>query len=313
MAAGVTDGKDVPARAGANGERPLGADSPAESPGRALADEHGLEPAATSAAGAVSALAVGSVAAGASEAAPSAQPKLLCVEGLEKVYGGRRVVDGVSFEVQAGAIIGLLGRNGAGKTTTFKMAIGMVTPRAGRVRLRGEDVTRLPMYERARRGMGYLAQERSVFQRLTVEENLLAILETRGLPKAERVARARRLMEEFGLSHLARQLGCTLSGGEARRLEIARALTTEPCLLLLDEPFSGVDPIAVAEIQGLIQGLRGRGIGILLTDHNVRESLSVTDKSYIIDNGKILASGPPREIVDNPIVRKVYLGERFSL
>ncbi|MBI5368409.1 MAG: LPS export ABC transporter ATP-binding protein [Planctomycetes bacterium] len=262
---------------------------------------------------AAEAVAAATGAAGATGAAPAAQRSLFRVEGLEKSYGHRKVVDGVSFHIEAGEIVGLLGRNGAGKTTTFKMSMGMVTPQAGRVLLRGDEVTRLAMYQRARRGMGYLSQESSVFARLTVRENLLAILETRALGRADRGRRAAELLEEFGLTRVAEQRAYTLSGGERRRLEIARALTTDPVLLLLDEPFSGVDPIAVQEIQGLIRALRARGIGILLTDHNVRESLSVTDRSYIIDNGKILAGGPPRAIVENPLVRKVYLGERFTL
>ncbi len=239
---------------------------------------------------------------------------LLRVDALQKVYKHRKVVDGVSFEVNHGEIVGLLGPNGAGKTTTFKMTMGMVEPEAGRILLEGEDVTRLPMYRRARKGVGYLAQERSTFQRLTVRENLLAVLETQALSAAERMGRAEELIHEFGLTKVEGQLAYTLSGGETRRLEIARALTTSPKLLLLDEPFSGVDPIAVAEIQEIIRRLRStRGIGTLLTDHNVRETLSVTDRSYIIDTGRILAQGRPEEIVANPLVRKVYLGEHFSM
>ncbi len=239
---------------------------------------------------------------------------LLRVDTLAKVYRDRKVVDGVSFEVNHGEIVGLLGPNGAGKTTSFKMTMGMVEPDGGRILLEGEDITRLPMYRRARKGIGYLAQERSTFQRLTVRENLLAVLETQGHDSATRKRIADDLIAEFGLVKVVDQLAYTLSGGETRRLEIARALTTEPKLLLLDEPFSGVDPIAVAEIQEIIRRLRqGRGIGTLLTDHNVRETLSVTDRSYIIDTGRILAQGRPEEIVANPLVRKVYLGEHFTM
>ncbi|MCK4909888.1 MAG: LPS export ABC transporter ATP-binding protein [Planctomycetes bacterium] len=238
---------------------------------------------------------------------------LLKVENLVKIYSRRRVVNGVSFEIQPGEVIGLLGRNGAGKTTTFKMAVGLIMPNEGKVFLNGKDVSRLPMYQRARHGMGYLAQEPSVFQRLTVEENLLAILETIRMSHQERQAEARRLLDEYGLTKLAKQKANTLSGGEVRRLEISRSLITSPRLMLLDEPFSGVDPIAVSEIKEIIKGLRTKGIGVLLTDHNVKETLSVTDRSYIIDEGKILAQGSPEDIMNNELARRKYLGEKFTM
>ncbi len=238
---------------------------------------------------------------------------LLRVEGVTKIYGRRKVVDGVTLEVRRGQVVGLLGRNGAGKTTTFRMVIGLVRPKAGRIIFRGEDVTRLPIYKRARRGMGFLPQEPSVFQRLTVEENLLAILENCGLPRAARRARAAKLLEEYGLSKLARQKAFTLSGGESRRLEICRAMIINPSIMLLDEPFSGVDPIAVNELQGFIRGLKEGGIGVLLTDHNVWETLRICDRSYIIDEGRVLKEGAPAEIVSDPVVRQKYLGNDFQM
>ncbi|MDQ7778782.1 MAG: LPS export ABC transporter ATP-binding protein [Planctomycetota bacterium] len=238
---------------------------------------------------------------------------LLRCDKLSKQYGDRTVVKDVSIDLEVGEIVGLLGPNGAGKTTTFKMTIGMVRPTRGHVYLNGDDITRLPMFKRARLGMAYLSQEPSVFQGLSVEENLLAILETQPLTRKERRNKAVKLMAEFGISKLAKQRSATLSGGEMRRLEIARALTTSPSLILLDEPFSGVDPITVSEIQDIVVSLKKRNIGTLLTDHNVRETLSVTDRSYIIDNSMILAHGKPDEIVSNPMVRKVYLGERFTM
>lgn len=238
---------------------------------------------------------------------------LLRTEGLTKRYGGRRVVDGVSITVGPGEIVGLLGRNGAGKTTTFRMIMGLIRPDGGRIELEGRDITRVPVYRRARLGMGFLSQEPSVFQRMTVEQNLIAILEvaaSNGRPHAER---ARALLKEYGLDGLARHKAGTLSGGEKRRLEICRALVTSPKIVLLDEPFAGVDPIAVSELQDLIRKLRDQGISILLTDHNVRDTLQVTTRSYILDHGKILADGSPREIVDNAAVREAYLGDRFRL
>ena len=236
---------------------------------------------------------------------------LLEVRDLVKRYGGRAVVDHVSFMVRQGEIVGLLGRNGAGKTTSFRMTIGMITPNQGTVIFDGIDVTRLPMYKRARRGMGYLSQEPSIFQRLTVRQNLLAILETMSLSRSVRMERCQQLLEQFGLTVQADQLAMTLSGGERRKLEIARALVTNPTMILLDEPFSGVDPIAVEELQREIRALRERGISILLTDHNVRETLTVTDRSYIIDNGKVLREGAPRDLINDSLVRRTYLGHTF--
>ena len=236
---------------------------------------------------------------------------LLEVIDLVKRYSGRAVVDRVSFTVGQGEIVGLLGRNGAGKTTTFRMTVGMITPENGKVVFDGVEVTSMPMYKRARRGMGYLSQEPSTFQRLTVRQNLLAILETMHLSRPARNEKCDQLLEQFGLSHVHNQLARTLSGGERRKLEIARALVTNPTMILLDEPFSGVDPIAVEDLQREIRGLRDRGISILLTDHNVRETLSVTDRSYIIDSGKVLREGPPRDLVSDELVRKTYLGHTF--
>ncbi|MCJ7544434.1 MAG: LPS export ABC transporter ATP-binding protein [Phycisphaerae bacterium] len=236
---------------------------------------------------------------------------LLEVRELVKRYGGRAVVDRVSFTVSQGEIVGLLGRNGAGKTTTFRMTIGMITPYAGTVIFEGVDVTKVPMYKRARRGMGYLSQEPSIFQRLTVRQNLLAILETMNLTRDDRHERCAQLLEQFGLTRQAYQPARTLSGGERRKLEIARALVTHPTMILLDEPFSGVDPIAVEELQREIRALRDRGISILLTDHNVRETLSVTDRSYIIDDGKVLREGAPKMLVNDEMVRRTYLGHTF--
>ncbi len=239
---------------------------------------------------------------------------LLEVKDLVKRYDGRAVVDRLGFRVARGEIVGLLGRNGAGKTTSFRMTVGMIDPDGGRVIFDQEDVTSLPMYRRAQRGMGYLSQEPSVFQRLTVEQNLLAILETmRDLSRADRRTAAGRLIEQFGLQRQARQEARTLSGGERRKLEIARALVTNPKLIMLDEPFSGVDPISVEDLQREILHLkRDRGIAILLTDHNVRETLAVTDRSYIIDQGKELRSGTPGELVRDELVRRTYLGSTFK-
>ncbi len=238
---------------------------------------------------------------------------LLETRNLVKTYDGRRVVDDVGFEVGEREIVGLLGRNGAGKTTSFRITVGMIASDEGRVVLAGEDISRLPMYQRARRGMGYLSQEPSVFQRLSVEDNLLAILESlKDLSKAERHRQAEELMERFGLTVNARQLARTLSGGERRKLEIARALITHPRLLLLDEPFSGVDPIAVHDLQQDILKLRDeQGISILLTDHNVREILTITDRTYILDEGKVLRHGTPKELITDEVVRRTYLGDTF--
>jgi len=236
------------------------------------------------------------------------------VRDLVKRYDGRAVVDRLSYRVSRGEIVGLLGRNGAGKTTSFRMTIGMIQPEAGQVVFDHDDVTSLPMYKRAQRGMGYLSQEPSVFQRLSVEQNLLAILETmRDLSRAQRRETAGRLIEQFGLSQQARQEARTLSGGERRKLEIARALVCNPKLIMLDEPFSGVDPISVEDLQREILHLkRDRGIAILLTDHNVRETLAVTDRSYIIDQGRELRSGTPAELIRDDLVRRTYLGSTFK-
>jgi len=230
-----------------------------------------------------------------------------------KVYGGRSVVEGVSFTVRQGEIIGLLGKNGAGKTTTFRMTIGMITPDEGTIRFCGRDVTHLPMFRRARLGMGYLSQESSVFRGLTVEQNLNAILETTDLSHSERVRTRDELVTEFGLAKLRNSKAAVLSGGEKRRLEIARALITNPKLILLDEPFSGVDPIAVSDIQQIIFRLKERGISILLTDHNVRETLNTTDRSFIILDGRIIAQGTLDEILSDKNAREHYLGEKFKM
>jgi len=238
---------------------------------------------------------------------------LLDVTDLRKSYNRREVVKGVAFSVEAGEIVGLLGQNGAGKTTAFRMTIGMIPSDGGHVLFNGEDVDRLPMYERARRGMGYLSQEPSVFQRMTVSGNVEAILETLRLRRAERKRRLAELLDRLGMSHLAKSMAYTLSGGERRRLEITRALVTKPKLILLDEPFSGVDPIAVGDIQKIILELRETGIGILLTDHNVHDTLSVTDRSYIISQGVIEASGTPEELLNNPRARELYLGDRLHI
>ncbi len=236
---------------------------------------------------------------------------LLQTKKLVKRYGGRTVVDNVSITVNQGEIVGLLGRNGAGKTTSFRMTIGMIVPESGSVTFDGVDVTNMPMYKRARRGMGYLSQEPSIFQRLTVRENLLAILETMNMTKTVRDEKCDHLLEQFNLTVQRKQLARTLSGGERRKLEIARALVTNPTMILLDEPFSGVDPIAVEELQQEILGLRNRGISILLTDHNVRETLTVTDRSYIMDSGKVLREGAPKDLINDDMVRKTYLGRTF--
>ncbi len=245
---------------------------------------------------------------------PGAESRpLLAAEGLIKTYGGRAVVRGVSLEVGAGEIVGLLGPNGAGKTTTFSIVVGLVRPDAGEVRLSGRDVTSLPMYRRAREGISYLPQEPSVFRKMTVEENLLAILETLDLTHAERIERADRLLNEFGLEALRTHRAYTLSGGERRRVEIARSLVVSPHFVLLDEPFAGIDPIAVLEIQGIARRLATAGIGVLITDHNVRETLSIVDRAYIIHGGEILRAGTPLALSSDAVVKKIYLGEAFQL
>jgi len=236
---------------------------------------------------------------------------LLEVTDLVKKYSGRAVVDHVSFTVGQGEIVGLLGRNGAGKTTTFRMTIGMITPNNGKIVFDGLDVTTMPMYKRARRGMGYLSQEPSIFQRLSVRGNIMAILDTMPMSTAAKQERSDQLLEQFGLSNLAKHRARTLSGGERRKLEIARALVTNPTMILLDEPFSGVDPISVEDLQREILALRDKGISLLLTDHNVRETLNVTDRSYIIDNGKVMREGPPRQLINDELVRRTYLGHTF--
>jgi lipopolysaccharide export system ATP-binding protein len=238
---------------------------------------------------------------------------LLQATGLRKNFGAREVVRGIDLKVRAGEIVGLLGKNGAGKTTSFRMVIGLLKPTAGTVSFRGRDVSQLPMYERARLGMGYLAQEPSIFTRMTVTDNIAAILELMDMPPSERTARLEQLITEFGLGKVRDSKAATLSGGERRRLEIARALATEPELLLFDEPFSGIDPIAVFEIQEVIYDLRAKGLGILLTDHNVRETLAITDRAYIMEEGEIWLEGEPAELVNHPDARRLYLGERFHL
>ena len=237
----------------------------------------------------------------------------IVTENLTKAYHGRRVVDGVSLRVERGEVVGLLGPNGAGKTTTFYMIVGLERAGEGRILLDGRDISRLPMYRRARLGIGYLAQEASVFRKMTVEENILAILETRKVRGATARKRADELLEEFDIGHVRTQKGFALSGGERRRTEIARALAADPSFLLLDEPFAGVDPIAVADIQGIIAHLKAKGLGVLITDHNVRETLSITDRAYILHQGKILVSGSAHEVASDPTARKFYLGEAFTL
>ncbi len=237
---------------------------------------------------------------------------LLETRGLIKRYSGRIVVNDVSVTIERQRIVGLLGRNGAGKTTTFRMIMGMVAPNGGSVVFEGREITKLPMYRRARLGIGYLSQEPSIFQRLSVRDNLLAILETMSITRAERRERADRLIERFALTEVADSQGRFLSGGERRKLEIARAMVTNPSLVLLDEPFSGVDPIAVEDLQKEIRGLVASGVSILVTDHNVERTLEVVDKAYIIDHGKVIGAGPPAEIIRNELVRKSYLGNTFD-
>jgi lipopolysaccharide export system ATP-binding protein len=237
---------------------------------------------------------------------------LLSVQGLVKAFRRRRVVDGVSFAVDPGEIVGLLGPNGAGKTTSFRMTVGLIVPDAGHVWLRGEECSRLPMFKRARLGMGYLPQEPSIFRRMSVRNNLIAVLEATPLDRRRRNARADELLEELDLMPLSDSIAETLSGGERRRLEICRALASDPAILLLDEPFAGVDPIAVEEIQEMVHRLRRRNIGILITDHNVRETLASTDRAYIIHQGTILREGTADQLVRDPRVREVYLGHSFD-
>ena len=238
---------------------------------------------------------------------------VLASDQLVKIYRKRRVVNGISIEVNSGEIVGLLGPNGAGKTTSFYMITGLIQPNDGRVLFDDEDITRLPMYSRARKGIGYLPQEPSIFRKLTVAENIMAILEYMHLSKAERKSRLEKLLHDLDVEHIANSKGYNLSGGERRRVEIARALVTEPKFILLDEPFSGIDPITVEEIQKIIHGLKEKGLGILVTDHNVRETLSITDRAYIIYEGNILKSGTSEYLANDPEARKIYLGEKFRL
>jgi lipopolysaccharide export system ATP-binding protein len=242
-----------------------------------------------------------------------AESPILRTEGLIKIYGSRAVVNGVDIQLKRGEIVGLLGPNGAGKTTSFYMMVGLVRPNGGRVIFHGEDVTDLPVHLRARMGMGYLPQEESIFRKLTVEENLLAILETQPLSKKLRKERCEELLNQFGITHVAKQLALTLSGGEKRRLTIARSLVTKPSLLMLDEPFSGVDPIAVADVQQIVSKLREMGLAILITDHNVRETLSIVDRAYLIFEGRVETQGTKEFLVNDPVARRVYLGEGFRM
>ena len=246
------------------------------------------------------------------QAIPAVQ-RVLRAEGLVKRYKKRTVVGGVNVDVRQGEVVGLLGPNGAGKTTSFYMIVGLVKPNEGRVFLDGDDITDLPMYKRAQKGIGYLPQEASVFRKLSVEDNIKAILEMTKLSKAEQHRKLESLLDEFGLGHVRKNMGDVLSGGERRRTEIARALATEPKFILLDEPFAGVDPIAVEDIQGIVSQLKKRNIGVLITDHNVQETLSITDRAYLLFEGKILKQGTAEELAADEQVRKVYLGQNFVL
>jgi len=237
----------------------------------------------------------------------------LSTDNIEKSYGGRKIVDKVSIEVSRGEIVGLLGPNGAGKTTTFYMVVGLISPDNGRVLLNQVDITAMPMYERARNSIGYLAQEPSIFRNMTVEDNIMAVLEFLPLSKAQRRERVEELLEELQITKVRKTLGISLSGGERRRAEIARALATVPSFLLLDEPFAGVDPIAVADIQSIILMLKNKNLGVLITDHNVRETLRITDHSYIMSEGRILVQGQAEELISDPVARKIYLGDQFTL
>jgi lipopolysaccharide export system ATP-binding protein len=247
----------------------------------------------------------------ASETTPA--ERTLEARGLVRDFGKLRVVDGVSLVVRPGEVVGLLGPNGAGKTTTFHMITGLLTPTEGRIFLGGREITRLPMHQRARLGIGYLSQEPSIFRRMSVRDNVMAVLEAVGSPSAEREARCRELLVELDIAHLAARRGYNLSGGERRRVEIARALVIRPAFMLLDEPFVGIDPIAVAEIQQNIVRLKARGLGMLLTDHSVRETLTATDRVYLIYEGRIRLEGRARELADHPLAREIYLGKDFRL
>jgi len=237
----------------------------------------------------------------------------LALKNLQKTYGGRRVVDSVNMDIESGRVVGLLGPNGAGKTTTFYMSIGMIRPDSGQVFFDDVDITDNPMYQRARKGVGYLPQETSIFRKLTVRQNLLAILETMPLSGADQKKRADQLLEELGIKHLGSQKAAVLSGGEKRRLEISRALVTNPAFMLLDEPFAGIDPLAVIDIKKIIGHLKDRGIGTLISDHNVRETLTVCDKAYILSDGKVIESGSPEKIAASETARRIYLGDEFRL
>ncbi|MBI3785643.1 MAG: LPS export ABC transporter ATP-binding protein [Deltaproteobacteria bacterium] len=237
----------------------------------------------------------------------------LCADGLCKRLGGREILRKVSLEVRGGEVVGLLGANGAGKTTTFYAIVGLLRPDQGSIQLNGEEISNLPMYKRARMGISYLAQEPSVFRKLTVEENVLAILETLRLTREERAERLNRLLEELSISHLAKSMAYSLSGGERRRVEITRALVIDPMFMLLDEPFAGIDPLAILDIQNIVTQLKGRGIGILITDHNVRETLGICDRAYILNEGVVLEEGTPQQIASSQRARELYLGENFSL
>ncbi len=242
-----------------------------------------------------------------------AATRTLAVEGLSKSYRGRRVVNGVAIEVRSGEVVGLLGPNGAGKTTTFYMVVGLEKPDEGKILLDGTEVSALPMYQRARMGINYLPQEQSIFRKLTVEENVVAILENLPLTAEQRTARLDQLLNELGIARLRGTQAQLLSGGEKRRLEIARALVTDPTFMLLDEPFAGIDPIATLDIQGIIRDLKTRGIGVLITDHNVRETLKICDRAYVLNQGLVIKAGTPDEIIADPRAREVYLGESFRL
>ena len=245
--------------------------------------------------------------------APEKASTVLETKGLVKIYDGRAVVNGIDLAVGPGEIAGLLGKNGAGKTTSFYMIVGLVRPNSGRVIFSGTDVTDYPMYKRARLGMGYLPQEESIFRKMTVEQNILAILQTMPLSKQERRHRCEELLHQFGIERIAKNTALTLSGGEKRRLTIARSLVTRPKLLMLDEPFSGVDPIAVYDVQQLVVNLRQSGLAILITDHNVRETLSIVDRAYLIDEGQVVSEGTKDFLINDPISRQLYLGERFHM
>lgn len=237
----------------------------------------------------------------------------LSLKDLVKVYNGRQVVNSVSMKIKNGRVVGLLGPNGAGKTTTFYMTVGMIKPDDGQVFLNDEDITNFPMYLRARKGVGYLPQETSIFRKLTVKQNMMAILETLSISKSDQEERANLLLDELGIRHLKNQKANLLSGGERRRLEITRALATKPSFILLDEPFAGIDPLAVIDIKKIIRHLKNRGIGILISDHNVRETLEVCDEAYILNEGKIIESGPPEKIASSETARRIYLGDEFKL